>query len=123
MEFGLKKASVKQFIDAFFIKFVQNINMMKQYVIIAQDGTDSEALDRRMNTRPTHLAGAKKLKENNNFVIGGAMLNEAGNMAGSVMIVQFETDEEFQQWYDNESYITNGVWQKIEVKPFRVANI
>jgi uncharacterized protein len=96
---------------------------MRQYVIIAQDGTDDEALNRRMKVREGHLAGAKKLKENDNFVIGGAMLNDAGNMAGSVMIVQFETEEDFQHWYDSEPYITNGVWQKIEVKPFRVANI
>ena len=96
---------------------------MQQYVIIAQDGTDENALDRRMEVRPFHLEGAKKLKENNNFVIGGAMLDEAGKMNGSVMILQFETDEEFKNWYENEPYIKGKVWQKIEVKPFRVANV
>lgn len=96
---------------------------MKQYVIIAKDGTDEQALERRQNSRPVHLAGAKKLKDNNNFVLGGAMLDDDGNMRGSVMIVQFETAEDFQHWYDNEPYITGGVWQTIEVKPFKVANI
>jgi uncharacterized protein YciI len=96
---------------------------MKQYVIIAQDGNDEQALERRQTVRPVHLAGAKKLKDNNNFVFGGAMLDYDGNMRGSVMIVQFETEEDFQQWYDNEPYITNGVWKTIEVKPFRVANV
>jgi uncharacterized protein YciI len=44
-------------------------------------------------------------------------------MCGSVMIVQFEDDEAFKEWYDNEPYITNGVWKNIEVKPFRVAEV
>lgn len=96
---------------------------MKQYVIIAEDGKDDESLERRKNVRPVHLAGARKLKENNNFVVGGAMLDNEGNMRGSVMIVQFETQEEFQKWYDNEPYITGGVWKTIEVNPFRVAEV
>ena len=96
---------------------------MKQYLIIAHDGKDEEALERRKNVRPNHLAGARKLKENNNFVIGGAMLDDDGNMRGSIMIVQFETQKDFQKWYDNEPYITSGVWKEIEVKPFKVAEV
>ena len=96
---------------------------MKQYLIIANDGKDDGALDRRKEVRPLHLAGAKKLKEKNNFVIGGAMLDDDGKMRGSIMIVQFETQDDFQTWYDNESYITQGVWKTIEVKAFRVAEV
>lgn len=96
---------------------------MKQYVIIARDGNDKDALDRRMNTRPVHLAGARQLKANNQFILGGAMLNDAGQMEGSVMIVQFETEEQFRHWYNNEPYITTGVWKSIEVKPFKVADV
>jgi uncharacterized protein YciI len=96
---------------------------MNQYVIIARDGADDEAFQRRTAARPTHLAGAKSLKENNNFVIGGAMLDKSGKMAGSVMIVQFETEQEMQNWYANEPYITQNVWQSIEIKPFKVADV
>lgn len=96
---------------------------MQQYVIIAQDGTDANALDRRMEVRSKHLEGAKQLKAANNFVLGGAMLNEDGKMCGSVMIVQFETKEEFDHWYANEPYILGGVWKVIEVKPFKVADV
>jgi uncharacterized protein YciI len=96
---------------------------MNQYVIIAKDGTDAGALDRRMAARPVHLAGAKKLKAADQFVVGGAILNNAGQMEGSVMIVQFETEEQFREWYEQEPYITAGVWKTIEVKPFRVADV
>jgi len=99
------------------------VKIVKQYLIIANDGKDDEALDRRKEVRPLHLAGAKKLKEKNNFVIGGAMLDDDGNMRGSIMIVQFETQDDFQNWYNNEPYITQGVWKTIEVKPFRVADV
>ncbi|AFK03572.1 YCII-related protein [Emticicia oligotrophica DSM 17448] len=96
---------------------------MKQYVVVAQDGRDTEALDRRMAARPEHLAGAKALKANNNFIVGGAMLNDDGKMIGSVMIVQFENDEKMKEWYDNEPYIQQGVWKFVEVMPFKVADI
>jgi uncharacterized protein len=96
---------------------------MKQYVIIARDGKDEQAAGRRMETRPVHLAGAKKLKEQNQFVLGGAMLDEHGIMRGSVMIVQFETEEEFNNWYANEPYIKSGVWKEIEVQTFKVADV
>jgi len=86
---------------------------VKQYLIIANDGKDDEALDRRKEVRPLHLAGAKRLKEKNNFVIGGAMLDDDGNMRGSIMIVQFETQDDFQSWYDNEPYITQGVGRQL----------
>ena len=96
---------------------------MPQYLIHAYDGTDETALDRRMAARPMHLAGAKKLKDTGNFVIGGAILSDEGKMIGSVMILDFETQAEFEEWYQTEPYITNGVWQNIEVKPFRVATV
>jgi uncharacterized protein len=96
---------------------------MNQYLITAYDGTDENALERRMNVRPFHLEGAKKLKENGNFIIGGAMLNEEGKMIGSTMILQFENQSDLQNWIDDEPYIQQKVWEKFEIKPFRVANV
>lgn len=96
---------------------------MMQFAIIARDGTDEDALDRRMQVRPDHLAGARQLKSTNNFVVGGAILNEQGKMTGSIMIVQFETQAEFDDWLKTEPYINGKVWQAIEVHPFKVANV
>ena len=96
---------------------------MLQFVIIAKDGTDTDALERRMSTRPFHLEGARKLKATNNFVTGGATLDKNGNMNGSIMIVQFETEEALKHYMDNEPYIVQNVWQQIEVKPFKVADV
>jgi len=96
---------------------------MQQWIIHAWDGTDEGALERRLSIRENHLDGARELKQNGQFVIGGAMLNDQGQMIGSTMIVQFETKEELQAWIDREPYIQKGIWQKWEVFPFRVANV
>ena len=96
---------------------------MKQYVIIAQDGRDPEALDRRMQQRPAHLAGARKLKDEGAFITGGALLDDNGTMRGSVMILQFESEDGLKKWMSEEPYIQNRVWKDIQVKPFRVAEV
>ena len=88
---------------------------------MAYDGTDEKALERRMAFREQHLAGAKILKDKGSFIEGGAMLDDAGKMIGSVMIVAFNTKEEFDAWFAQEPYVTGKVWESVEVKPFRRA--
>ena len=97
---------------------------MLQFIITAYDDpADPLSPERRMDVRPLHLQGAAKLRASNNFIIGGAFLNEHGRMTGSMMIVQFETEEALQEWLRNEPYITGKVWHTVEVKPFRVADV
>ena len=96
---------------------------MKQYLITGYDYTDEGALDRRMNARQQHLDGAKRLKHSGNFVLGGAMLNDDGKMIGSTLVLQFESDSELQVWKETEIYILANVWETVDIKPFKVANI
>ena len=96
---------------------------MNQYIVTAYDYTDTGALERRMNVRPHHLDVAKELKANGNYVTGGAILNDEGKMIGSIMIVQFETEEALKAWQQNEPYITQKIWETFDVKPFRVAEV
>lgn len=94
---------------------------MNQYIVTAYDHTDEGALERRMNVRPHHLDGANELHASGNYVVGGAILNDEGKMIGSVMIVQFENEEELQAWQQREPYITQKIWETVDVKPFKVA--
>lgn len=96
---------------------------MPQYLILAQDGTDSEAQERRLKARPFHIETAKKLKAAGNFILGGATLNESEAMNGSVMVVEFANEIALHEWLDNDPYVTQNVWKSVEVKPFKVANI
>jgi uncharacterized protein len=65
-----------------------------QFVIIARDGTDPEARTRRQAIRPAHLEGIRWFVERGNILIGGAILDEVGNMVGSVLVADFSTREE-----------------------------
>ncbi|NCD69998.1 YciI family protein [Mucilaginibacter agri] len=96
---------------------------MTQYLVTAYDFTDTEAFNRRTNVRPHHLDGVREMKEKGNFIIGGAMLNEEGKMIGSTMIVQFETEEELEAWKKSDPYVTQGVWETVDIKPFKVAEV
>ena len=70
---------------------------MQQYLVYAWDGTDQQALERRMKARPAHFENSRRIKATGNFVLGGAMLNDEGKMIGSTMVVQFETKDQLQQ--------------------------
>jgi uncharacterized protein len=94
---------------------------MNQYLITAYDFTDTGALKRRMDVRPHHIDNIKEMKASGNFVVGGAMLNEEGNPIGSVMILQFETEEQLTAWQQNEPYVIQQVWENVDIKPFKVA--
>ncbi|MGZ8539501.1 MAG: YciI family protein [Chitinophagaceae bacterium] len=96
---------------------------MQQYIMHAWDGTDEQALERRMKSRPAHFENARKLKANGNFIMGGAMLSDEGKMIGSTMVIQFETKDQLQNWLDSEPYITGKVWEKMDLRPFRVADV
>jgi len=96
---------------------------MKQYLITGYDYTDEGALDRRMAVRPHHLDGTQKLRATDNYLLGGAILDDAGKMIGSVMVLQFETDEQLEAWKKQEPYIINNIWETLDVKPFKVAQV
>jgi uncharacterized protein YciI len=92
-----------------------------QFLITAYDGKDDDAPARRAAARPSHLEGANKLMEDGHIVIGGAILDNDGNMIGSAMVVEFENKEELDQWLNEDPYITGGVWEDVSVVPFRTA--
>ena len=92
-----------------------------QFVIIARDGTDPEAPNRRQAVRPAHLEGIRRFVERGNILVGGAILDEAGTMVGSVIVADFPTREELDAWLAGDPYVTDGVWQEVDVQPYRAA--
>jgi uncharacterized protein len=96
---------------------------MNQYLVTAYDFTHEGALQHRMDVRPHHLDAVREMKQDGNYLIGGAILNEDGNMIGTVMIIQFEDEEQLQAWQQSEPYITQKVWETVDIKPFKVAGV
>lgn len=92
-----------------------------QFVVIAKDGTDPEAPERRARARQAHLEGVMKMKEEGKIVAGGAILDDEGGMIGSVAMVEFPSRAELDAWLATDPYVTGDVWRDIEIKPFKVA--
>jgi hypothetical protein len=92
-----------------------------EFVVIARDGTDPEAKERRGVTRPVHLDGIRSFVERGEITIGGAILDEDGDMVGSVLLADFATRADLDRWLESDPYVTEGVWQQVEVHPFRSA--
>ena len=92
-----------------------------QFMIIAYDGTDEEASSRRMTARPGHIDGARLLKESGKLIAGGAILDDAEQMIGSTLYVEFDSRAELDSWLEQDPYVTGGVWKDITVQPIRLA--
>ena len=92
-----------------------------QFLVMARDGTDEGALARRQLTRPAHLVGIGPLVESGNVLVGGAILSDAGDMIGSMLLVEFPGRDDVDAWLARDPYVTDGVWQEVEVQPFRTA--
>ena len=87
-----------------------------QFVIRAYDGPNM--LDKRMEVRPQHLEGMKRLGER--IVCAGGLLDDAGQMKGSMLVLEFEDRSQLDEYLKGEPYAVEGVWQTIEVEVMNV---
>jgi uncharacterized protein YciI len=94
-----------------------------QFLLIAYDGTDAEAPDRRMKSRPEHLEKITIIKKAGEFLFGGAILDNSGKMIGSMILYEVPDRATLDEMLKDEPYIYNKVWEKIEIRPFRMAKI
>jgi uncharacterized protein YciI len=74
-----------------------------------------------MAARPAHLENAARLQAEGHLLVGGALVDDAGQMVGSACVAQFVTRAELDAWLRTDPYVTGGVWRDIEVLPYRVA--
>jgi uncharacterized protein len=92
-----------------------------EFLLVAFDGTDSGALERRMKVREDHLNKIGLLKKSGNFKCGGAILDDGGKMIGSMIVYDYPDRQSLDASLQNEPYFTEGIWEKVEIRPFRLA--
>lgn len=92
-----------------------------QFIVIARDGADEGAKERRQAVREEHLVKASQLKEAGSLLMGGALLSEAGEMIGSALIIEAASEEEARRIVEADIYTRAGVWVSYEIWPFRKA--
>ena len=91
------------------------------YIALAHDGTDPEAAARRQRVRATHLEGIRPAVDSGMLQLGGAILDDAGTMIGSVLLLEAESADAARDFIDNDIYSREGVWQNVEIYPFQRA--
>ncbi|MBL8699731.1 MAG: hypothetical protein JNK67_15235 [Alphaproteobacteria bacterium] len=92
-----------------------------QFLLVARDDTDPEALGRRLAARPRHFEGITGLVARGELISGGALLDDAGRMIGSYCVVEFADRAGLDAWLAREPYAQGDVWKSIEITPIRIA--
>ncbi len=93
------------------------------YAIISEDVADS--LPRRSSVRDQHLARLRSLANDGRLVLAGPhpavdseTPGEAG-FTGSLVVAEFASLADAQQWADADPYVSAGVYANVSVKPFK----
>jgi uncharacterized protein YciI len=93
------------------------------YAIIAEDHADS--LERRLAVRPEHLQRLEDLQDQGRLIVAGphpAIDSEdpgPAGFSGSLIIAEFASLTEAQEWAAADPYQRQGVYRQVTVKPFR----
>ena len=93
------------------------------YVIIGTDVPDS--LEKRLAARPAHLARLQALQNEGRLLLAGpfpavdAVDPGPAGFTGSLIVAEFASLQDAQQWADADPYVTAGVYEKVGVQPFR----
>jgi uncharacterized protein YciI len=82
-------------------------------IAIAMDGRDEAARERRLGARPAHMQRMVPLAADGTLLFGGAILDEAGHMAGSVVVTRHTSHEAARRFWAEDPYVAQGVWQDV----------
>ena len=94
---------------------------MAQFFVLAYDGTDPGAAERRRAARAAHFEEIRPMVERGELRAAGALLDESGAMIGSALFLELPSRADLDAWLGRDPYVTQRVWHTIEVRPFRIA--
>jgi uncharacterized protein YciI len=93
------------------------------YAIEGHDGAG--VLARRLEARSAHLARLHALRDAGRLLLAGACpaidAEDPGpaGFSGSIVIAEFESLEAARAWAETDPYISAGVYERVDVRPFR----
>ncbi|WP_052388629.1 YciI family protein [Belnapia moabensis] len=91
------------------------------YAVLAFDGDDEGALDRRMTARDRHLAVINEWAADGRLALGVPLFDAKGRPAGSLMVLEVPDKAGLDAYLAAEPFNNGGVWQRVETYPFRIA--
>lgn len=83
-----------------------------KFVIIGYDGPEGEA--KRKIHRTAHLTNLESLDRQGRVILAGPLTDKAG----SLLVLEFETQIEAEQFAHNDPYMIHGVFERVEIHPF-----
>jgi len=91
------------------------------YAIIAWDGEDDRALERRMAARDGHMAVITEWAADGRLALGVPLFTPDWKPAGSLMLLEVPDRAGLDAYLAAEPFAAGGVWKRIETFPFRIA--
>ena len=95
-------------------------------MLYAITGTDKQdSLEARLAARPEHLARLEQLKDEGRLMLAGPFpaidSNDPGpaGFSGSLIVAEFESLQDAQDWADKDPYVAAGVYDQVDIKPFK----
>ena len=93
------------------------------FAIVAEDVENS--LERRLATRPAHLARLEALQSAGRLLLAGpfpAVESEnpgPAGFTGSLIVAEFDSLDDAKRWAEADPYQAAGVYANVTVRPFR----
>lgn len=83
-----------------------------KFAILGYDGPQGEA--KRKIHRAAHLANLEPLDRQGRVVLAGPLTDKVG----SLLVLEFETREEAEEFIRHDPYTVYGVFERVEIHPF-----
>ncbi len=93
------------------------------YAIMCEDVSNS--LERRLNTRPAHLARLTELQNQGRLILAGphpsvdSVDPGPAGFSGSLIVAEFDDLAAAKTWAEADPFVIAGVYASVVVKPFR----
>ena len=93
------------------------------YAIISEDIPHS--LEKRLTSRPEHIKRLQQLQDAGRLVLAGPHPSidsdnpGVAGFSGSLVVAEFSSLTDAQQWADVDPYLEAGVYARVIVKPFK----
>lgn len=93
------------------------------YAIVGHDHPGS--LPARQSARPAHLVRLHGLRDAGRLVLAGPfpVIDSAdpgpAGFSGSLIVAEFASLDEAKAWAQADPYVAAGVYEKVDVRPFR----
>ncbi len=94
---------------------LNNIKIAMQFLVVGKEAQTWQQWRDGSPCAKQHLQLGDALEAAGNRWYGCVLLDDAGQMIGSMAVMDFPSKTELNEWLAIEPYVTGKVWQTIEI--------